>query len=80
MRFATNTVFGVVGLLDLATEMGLERRPEDFGQTLGVWGVPTGPYLVLPLFGPSTVRDAAGLPLDLAASPYYAINESAFDR
>jgi len=78
MRFATNTVFGVFGLIDIATAVGMERWPEDFGQTLGVWGVAPGPYLVLPVFGPSTVRDAAGLPLDLAASPYYAINESAF--
>jgi phospholipid-binding lipoprotein MlaA len=78
MRFATNTVLGAFGLIDIATAVGMERWPEDFGQTLGVWGVPPGPYLVLPVFGPSTVRDAAGLPLDLAASPYYAINESAF--
>ncbi len=78
MRFATNTVFGVLGLIDIATEVGMERWPEDFGQTLGVWGMPPGPYLVLPLFGPSTLRDAVGLPLDLAASPYYAVNESAF--
>jgi phospholipid-binding lipoprotein MlaA len=56
----------------------MERWPEDFGQTLGVWGMPPGPYLVLPVFGPSTVRDAVGLPLDLAASPYYAINDGAF--
>jgi len=78
MRFATNSVFGAFGLIDIATAVGMERWPEDFGQTLGVWGVPPGPYLMLPLFGPSTVRDAAGLPLDLAASPYYAINEASF--
>jgi phospholipid-binding lipoprotein MlaA len=77
-RFAWNSVFGVAGILDMATELGIERFPEDFGQTLGVWGVAPGPYLVLPVFGPSTVRDAVGLPLDLAASPYYAINEAAF--
>lgn len=70
LRVATNTVFGLGGLLDPATEFGLERQPEDFGQTLGVWGVPTGPYLVLPLLGPSTVRDTAALPLDrVVASP-----------
>jgi len=78
MRFATNTTLGAFGLIDIATEVGMERWPEDFGQTLGVWGVAPGPYLVLPVFGPSTVRDAVGLPLDLAASPYYAVNEAAF--
>jgi phospholipid-binding lipoprotein MlaA len=78
MRFATNTVFGALGLIDIATAVGMERWPEDFGQTLGVWGFAPGPYLVLPLFGPSTVRDAVGLPLDLAASPYYSINQDAF--
>jgi phospholipid-binding lipoprotein MlaA len=78
MRFATNTVLGAFGLIDIATAVGMERWPEDFGQTLGVWGVASGPYLVLPVFGPSTLRDAAGLPLDLAASPYYAVNEAAF--
>jgi phospholipid-binding lipoprotein MlaA len=77
-RFAWNTVFGVAGILDMATELGIERFPEDFGQTLGVWGLQTGPYLVLPFFGPSTVRDAAGLPLDIAATPAYAINQGSF--
>jgi phospholipid-binding lipoprotein MlaA len=78
MRFATNTVFGVAGILDIATELGMERKPEDFGQTLGVWGLPPGNYLVLPFFGPSTLRDAAGLPLDVAATPAYAINQGSF--
>jgi phospholipid-binding lipoprotein MlaA len=78
MRFATNTVLGAFGLIDIATAVGMERTPEDFGQTLGVWGMPAGPYLVLPIFGPSTTRDAVGLPLDLAASPYYALNDGAF--
>jgi phospholipid-binding lipoprotein MlaA len=78
MRFATNTVLGALGIIDIATAVGMERTPEDFGQTLGVWGMPAGPYLVLPIFGPSTTRDAVGLPLDLAASPYYAINDGAF--
>lgn len=64
MRVSVNTVFGLAGVLDLATDMGLERRKEDFGQTLGYWGVPPGPYLVLPILGPSTVRDGMGLPLD----------------
>jgi phospholipid-binding lipoprotein MlaA len=69
MRVATNTIFGVAGLVDFATEMGLTRKRKDFGQTLGWWGVANGPYLVLPLFGPSTLRDTAAMPLDLAASP-----------
>jgi phospholipid-binding lipoprotein MlaA len=64
MRSVVNTVFGIYGIFDVATEIGLERHPEDFGQTLGAWGVPNGPYLVLPLFGPSTLRDAAGMPVD----------------
>lgn len=69
MRFNVNTVFGLGGLLDIATEAGIERHNEDFGQTLGRWGVPTGPYLVLPLLGPSTIRDAAVLPIDLYGDP-----------
>ena len=64
MRSVVNSVFGIYGIFDVATEIGLERHPEDFGQTLGAWGVPNGPYLVLPLFGPSTLRDAAGMPVD----------------
>ncbi len=68
MRVLTNTFFGLGGLLDPATEMGLLKRQEDFGQTLGRWGVPSGPYLVLPLLGPSTLRDAAALPVDRQAS------------
>ncbi len=64
MRVLTNTLFGLGGLLDPATEMSLPRRSEDFGQTLGVWGLPAGPYVVLPLLGPSSVRDTAGQPLD----------------
>jgi phospholipid-binding lipoprotein MlaA len=69
MRVLANTVFGLGGLLDPATEMGLTRRSEDFGQTLGRWGLGDGPYLVLPLFGPSTLRDTAGLVVDRQASP-----------
>ncbi|MDP1901354.1 MAG: VacJ family lipoprotein [Rubrivivax sp.] len=69
MRVLTNTLFGLGGLLDPATEMGLTRRSDDFGQTLGRWGLGNGPYLVLPLFGPSTLRDTAGLVVDRQASP-----------
>ena len=77
-RFAWNTVYGVAGILDLATELGIERWHEDFGQTLAVWGTPPGNFLMLPFFGPSTVRDAIALPLDIAATPAYAIGEGSF--
>ncbi len=69
MRVTVNTIFGIYGIFDVATPIGLERHPEDFGQTLGYWGVPDGPYLVLPLLGPSTVRDASVLPLEFALDP-----------
>lgn len=67
-RVLTNTVFGIGGLMDPATELGMERRSEDFGQTLGRWGVPSGPYVVLPLLGSSTARDTAATPVDMYAS------------
>ncbi len=60
-RFVVNSTIGLFGILDIAKGMNLPRRKEDFGQTLAVWGVPEGPYLVLPLLGPSNLRDAAGL-------------------
>ncbi len=63
-RVAVNTVVGVLGLFDVATSLNLERHPEDFGQTLGYWGVPSGPYVVLPVLGPSTLRDTASVPVD----------------
>lgn len=65
-RFAMNSTFGIVGLLDIASEAGIPKHNEDFGQTLGTWGVPSGPYLMLPLLGPSTIRDTAALPADMA--------------
>jgi phospholipid-binding lipoprotein MlaA len=77
-RFVWNTVYGAAGFLDLATELGIERTPEDFGQTLAVWGMPTGNFLMLPFFGPSTVRDTLALPLDIAATPAYAVNQGSF--
>ena len=64
VRFTVNTVFGIGGIFDVASEMGVDRRRQDFGLTLGRWGVPTGPYVVLPLLGPSTVRDTLALPVD----------------
>ena len=66
-RLLLNTTVGVVGLWDPATKMGLPRQSEDFGQTLGFYGVPSGPYLVLPVFGPSNLRDTGGLLFDYAA-------------
>ena len=69
MRVAVNTTLGLYGLMDIASEVGLEKRREDLGQTLGRWGVPSGPYLVLPIFGPSSLRDLAAMPADWKASP-----------
>lgn len=63
-RFAINSTFGVFGIFDVATKVGLKRQKEDFGLTLAKYGVKEGPYLVLPIFGPSTVRDATGLGVD----------------
>ena len=68
-RVGTNTLFGLFGILDVASEMGLEHHYEDFGQTLGHYGVGAGAYVVLPLLGPSTVRDAAATVFDRLASP-----------
>ena len=69
-RFFVNSTLGFLGLADVATEMGLEKHNEDFGQTLGWWGVPSGPYFVIPLLGPSTIRDAASRPVDTYGQPY----------
>ncbi len=68
-RFVLNTTFGVVGLFDVAAGMGLPRQVEDFGQTLGYWGVPSGPYFDAPLLGPTTVRDATGMAVDALVIP-----------
>ncbi|MFC5571965.1 VacJ family lipoprotein [Xenophilus aerolatus] len=75
MRLNVNTIFGLGGLLDIASEAGIERHSEDFGQTLGRWGVPSGPYLVLPILGPSTVRDAAALPVDFKGDALAHVND-----
>jgi phospholipid-binding lipoprotein MlaA len=71
-RFALNTTFGLLGLIDWASEAGMEKHNEDFGQTLAHWGVGNGPYVVLPLLGPSTLRDSAALPVDWAGDPVAA--------
>lgn len=68
-RFVLNTVFGIGGVLDVAAEEGLMRVDEDFGQTLAVWGVGPGPYLMLPLLGPSSVRDTSGRVVDALLNP-----------
>ena len=75
MRLNVNTIFGLGGLLDIASEAGIERHREDFGQTLGRWGVPSGPYVVLPLLGSSTVRDAAALPVDRYGDALTAVHD-----
>jgi len=75
IRFGTNTVFGLLGVLDVASEMGIDHQYEDFGQTLGHWGFGTGAYIVWPLLGPSSVRDSFALPLDRAASPAYLFKD-----
>ena len=69
-RFFVNSTLGFLGFADVATEMGLEKHNEDFGQTLGWWGVPSGPYFVIPLLGPSTIRDAASRLVDIYGQPY----------
>lgn len=66
-RFVINSTFGIAGLVDVASMDGIEKRKEDFGQTLGYWGVGSGPYIVLPFLGPSNIRDTAGLVVDSAA-------------
>lgn len=65
-RFAINTTVGLLGTFEVASDWGLERQQEDFGQTLGVWGAGPGPYVVLPFFGPSNLRDSVGIAADLA--------------
>lgn len=69
MRVAVNSTFGLYGLLDVASEARIPKHKEDFGQTLGHWGMGPGPYVVLPLLGPSTLRDTAALPADWQATP-----------
>ena len=75
-RVGVNTTIGLAGVLDVATELKLEKHSEDFGQTLGRWGVPTGPYLVLPLLGPSTLRDTAALPVNWRGNLISGVDDS----
>ena len=76
-RFVVNSTLGILGLWDVATPMGLAKHNEDFGQTLGWWGVPSGPFLVLPLLGPSTLRDAPARWVDPSISYNRAISDVA---
>lgn len=75
-RVFINSTLGVLGLFDIASEAGIEKHDEDFGQTLGRWGVREGPFLMLPLFGPSTVRDFAGLGVDYVTDPVTYVDPS----
>ncbi len=75
VRLMANTVFGGLGLVDVAGMRGITKRSEDFGQTLAVWGVPSGPYLVLPFLGPSTVRDGAGRFIDSYLDPVWQVTD-----
>ena len=77
MRFSINTFFGLGGLLDIASELGIERHYEDFGLTLGRWGVPTGPYFVMPIYGPSTLRDTLAFTTETAADPVLKVTDLA---
>ena len=75
-RFCVNTTIGLVGLVDVASSLGLDSHDEDFGQTLGVWGIPSGPYLMLPVFGPSSPRDLIGGPKSSFLSGTFAVEKN----
>src|SRR5690606_25379688 len=77
VRFTVNTALGLGGLLDIAGEMGVDRYKQDFGLTLGRWGVPAGPYVVLPLLGPSTVRDTLAMPIDWKGNLLHTVDPKA---
>lgn len=79
-RFLVNTTVGIVGLIDVGSRVGLTRNNEDFGQTLGYWGLDSGPYLMLPFLGPSTVRDSAGLVPEYYISPLEFVVEEHRER
>ena len=75
-RFMINTSVGILGFIDIASKLGLERHDEDFGQTLGAWGVSKGPFLMIPLYGPSTPRSLAGRSVSSVLSGTFAIEET----
>lgn len=74
MRLNVNTFFGLGGILDIASDLNIERHREDFGQTLGRWGVPAGPYIMIPLLGPSTLRDTLALTVDKRGDPIHYVD------
>ncbi|VAX11936.1 Outer-membrane-phospholipid-binding lipoprotein MlaA [hydrothermal vent metagenome] len=75
-RIAVNSTLGVFGLFDPASHVGLSKHKEDFGQTLATWGVPSGPYFVIPFIGPSTIRGTAGLTVDIYTHPLFYYHDS----
>lgn len=74
-RFIVNSTFGLAGFFDVAKHIGMHKHDEDFGQTMGYWGLNSGPYLVLPLFGPSSLRDGPGLLIDRYANPIREVKD-----
>lgn len=78
MRVAVNSVLGLAGLIDIATPAGLDKNSEDLGRTLGYWGVKTGPYIVWPILGPSSLRDSATLPVNVYYSPAYLFDNGEY--
>lgn len=75
-RFAINSTIGLAGFFDIATKMDLQKHHEDFGQTLAVWGIPSGEYIMLPVLGPSTLRDSIGVAVDTVTNPYFFFEHS----
>ncbi len=75
-RFVFNSTFGIAGLIDISSEMGIQKQPEDFGQTLAYWGVKPGPYVMLPFLGPSTLRDSISLFPDSVLNPNRALDST----
>lgn len=75
-RLMINSTIGILGFIDVGSDIGLPKHNEDFGQTLGYWGTGTGAYIVLPFFGPSNARDTAGLAVDIVSYPVYYVNDS----
>jgi phospholipid-binding lipoprotein MlaA len=75
-RFVINTIWGIGGLADVATHSGIESSPETWGQTFAVWGIPDGPYVVIPILGPHTVSSAFAVPLNFASDPTFYLDDS----
>lgn len=75
-RFVINTIMGIGGLIDVATHSGIESSPETFGQTFAVWGIPDGPYVVVPVLGPRTMSGVFAIPLNFAADPTFYLDDS----